>query len=149
MNSAWFRALRFLLVFQENLVSLVNQLLFTFYVFEHIVGFWYCHVVRKHLRILLIKFEDSREALTCFSDRVKSFKIFREIIENEVLFEDRNYMTLLVVHDIRGNLRVVIFLRGQVSAVQCFLNHQAQIVVFLDFQSYCIDRCHRPVQCPT
>ena len=49
----------FLLVFQEDLVPLVNQLLFTLDVFEHVVGFWNSHVIGKYFGILLVKFEDA------------------------------------------------------------------------------------------
>ena len=38
----------FLLILKEELVPLIDEFLFTLYVFEHIVGFWHCNVVREH-----------------------------------------------------------------------------------------------------
>ena len=77
----------FLLVFQEDLVPLVNQLLFTLDVFEHVVGFWNSHVIGKYFRILLVKFENARESLICLLQSVETLEVFREIVKNEILFE--------------------------------------------------------------
>ena len=71
-----------------------------FDVFEHVVTLRGRNVVGEYLGIVVVEFKDSRKSLMGFFDCVEPLQVFREVIEDEVFFEDRDYMSLFVIHDV-------------------------------------------------
>ena len=53
---------------------------------------------------MLIEFEDAGQAISGLLQRVEPLEVLREVVKDEVFFENGNDMPLLVVHDIRRYL---------------------------------------------
>ena len=106
------------LVLHEDLMALVNELLFALDVLEHVLALGHAHIVWKHLRVVLVELEHARQPILRLLERVEALEILREVVKDQVLFEDRNDVPLLVVHDIGRYLGIVVLLRCQVLRIQ-------------------------------
>ena len=62
-NLSFFKHLFGLLVFHEDLMALINQLLLPLNVLEHELALGHANVVREHLRVVLVELEDSGQAV--------------------------------------------------------------------------------------
>ena len=94
--SAIFRCL----ILHEDLMALVNELLFALDVLEHVLALRHAHIVWKHFRVVLVELEHAWQPILRLFERVEALEILREVVKDQILFEYRNYMSLFVVHNI-------------------------------------------------
>ena len=90
----------FLLILHVDLMSLINQFLFTLNILEHIVALRDSNVIGEYLRVVVVELEHPWQPLMGFLDVVKPLQVFGEVIEDEILLEHRNDVTLLIVHNV-------------------------------------------------
>ena len=69
-------------------MSLVDQFLLSLDVLEHIFRLRHGDVVREHLRVVFVELKHSRQTILCFLESIESLKVLREVIKDQVLFED-------------------------------------------------------------
>ena len=66
---------------------LVDELLFPLDVLEHVFVFWHHHVVRKHLRVLLVEFKHSRQPFLYLIALICSLQVLGKVIKDQVVLE--------------------------------------------------------------
>lgn len=120
--------LQVLLFLHEHLVLLINEFLLPLNIFEHILIFGENHIIWKHLRVLFVKLEDPRESFLDLSIHIYSLQIFWKVIEDEVVLENRDNMSVLIVHYITHNFWIVIVLGGEIFLVQTLSHDSLQMV---------------------
>ena len=98
-------------------MALINELLFALDVLKHVLALRHAHIVWKHFRVVLVELEHARQPILRLLERVEALEILREVVKDQVLFEDRNDVPLLVVHDIGRYLGIVVLLRCQVLRI--------------------------------
>ena len=112
------------------LVLLINQFLFTLDVLEHVFGFGQNHIVREHLRVLVVEtaqFRQSHFGLTC---GVRPLQELIYIIQYQVVLEYGHHVCVLVVDEVVHNLQVVVVsVRTAVLLRQFVLHQQPQTVI--------------------
>ena len=119
MNTAkvFYFSLLFLLFFlslQNLLLSWVPLNLFALYIFEHKLVLWYIYIVRENLWVSIIKRDHFRQPTNTFMLVVRSFQKFTHIIEDQIIFEHRDNIGILVIYDVIHYLSVVILFGSQV-----------------------------------
>jgi len=100
----------FLLVVYCHLMSLIYQFLLPLNVFKHVLILGQAHIVGEDFGVVIVELEDSWQSLMCLHHRIKSFQVLREVVINEVFFEDCDQVPLFIVHDISCNFRVIVLL---------------------------------------
>lgn len=101
---------------------LVNEFLLPLNVLEHVLVFRQHHVVWKHFGILLVELKYPWKSFNSLNMSVESLQVFRKVIENKVILEDRYNVSVLVVHNVADDLRIVVVLRCQVLLIQRLSN---------------------------
>lgn len=114
-------------------MPLVYELLLAFNILEHVLAFGDADVIWKHLRVVIVEFEDSWKSVLSLLIGIKALEVFREIVKDKVFFEDRNDVSLLIIHDICGYLRIIVFLRGEILGVQGSLSDPLPELVLMGF----------------
>ena len=70
-------------------MPLVNQLLLSLYILEHVCALRDGYVIGEYLRVVIIELKHSGQALVCLFDRVEPLKILRKVVKDdrEIEFE--------------------------------------------------------------
>jgi len=101
-------------------LNIVNHSLLSLNILEHELLLWDSNVIGKHFRVFFIKFKNLGKSLVAFLGSVRPLKELGHVVKDEVVFEDRHYMGVLIIDDIRDYLRVVIFSRGKILLFKIF-----------------------------
>lgn len=80
-----------LLVFGKvflQLIVLIDQFLFALDVLEHVFGLGEDHIVREHLRVLIVEGAQLGQPLLCLSLGVRTLEEFVDVVQYQIVFED-------------------------------------------------------------
>ena len=127
MNSAkilkfcLFLRLSFFLVHQMLLFRIPLKL-FSFNVFEHIFWFRQTDIVRKDLGICVIKSDHFWKSRNRFILFVMSLEKLAHVVKDEIVFENRDNVRLLIVNDVIDDFSVVVLFRRQVLLLKIVSN---------------------------
>lgn len=88
--------------------------LFPLNVLEHIPVLGEVHVVREHLRVLLIEANDLWQPCHCFILSVPPLQELRNVIEDQIVLEHGDNVGGFIIDDVVDDFSVVILLGGQI-----------------------------------
>lgn len=101
----------FFLIFNHLLMLLIYKLLLPLDIFEHILVFWYYHIIREHFWVFIIKFVNLWQSLFGLILPIKSLQVLRKVIEDQIVLKNWNYVSVFIVHNVTHYFGVIIILR--------------------------------------
>ena len=111
-----------------QLVLLVNQLLLPLDVLEHVLGLREDHVVGEDLGVLVVEAAKLGQADLSLWLGVVTLQELVDVVEDEIILEDGDYVGVLVVDKVVYDFKVIVVSVSRVLLAKVVLNHKALLI---------------------
>ena len=116
-----------------DLILLVNQLLLLLDILEHVLALRQDHIVGEHLRVFIVETTQFGQSHLGLLVSVRPLQELIDVVQYQVVFEDRYYVSILIIDQVIYCLHIVVVSICAVLIAQVPLNHHPQLVVSTEY----------------